>query len=59
MEKVCGGTIDEKKLEKDSLRYAWLMRKYQIEAYRREVPNGGYVISVMRDFPLASMESFR
>jgi hypothetical protein len=31
------------------------MRKYQIEAFRREVPDGGYVVSVLRDFPLASM----
>jgi hypothetical protein len=55
MEKVCGGPIDEKKLEEDSLRYAWLMRKYQIETYRREVPSAGYVVSVMRDFPFAGM----
>lgn len=43
------------RLETDSLRYAWLMRKYQIETYRREFPNGGYVVSVIRDFPFASM----
>jgi hypothetical protein len=42
-------------LADDSLRYAWLMRKYQIETYRREVPYGGYVVSVIRDFPKASM----
>jgi hypothetical protein len=42
-------------LEGESLRYAMLMRKYQAETYRREVPSGGYVISVIRDFPLASM----
>jgi hypothetical protein len=35
--------------------YAMLMRKYQIETYRREVPTGGYVVSVIRDFPKASM----
>jgi hypothetical protein len=52
---VCGGKIDERRLELVSLDYAELMRKYQIETYRREVPNGGYVVSVMRDFPLASM----
>jgi hypothetical protein len=39
----------------DSRRYAMLMRKYQIETYRREVPHGGYVVSVIRDFPLAAM----
>ena len=38
-----------------SRHYAMLMRKYQIETYRREVPNGGYVVSVIRDFPKASM----
>lgn len=39
----------------DSKHYAMLMRKYQIEAFRREVPRGGYVVSVIRDFPLAGM----
>lgn len=39
----------------DSLHYGLLMRKYQIEAFRREVPYGGYVISVIRDVPNASM----
>jgi hypothetical protein len=39
----------------DSLRYDMLMRKYQAEAFRREIPAGGYVISVMRDFSLAAM----
>jgi len=42
-------------LQKDSLRYALLMRKYQIEAFRREIPAGGYVVSVIRDFSTASM----
>ncbi len=42
-------------LRADSLNYAMLMRKYQIEAYRREVPYGGYVVSVMRDIPLCGM----
>ena len=31
------------------------MRKYQIETYRREVPDGGYVVSVVRDVPSCSM----
>ena len=39
----------------ESKHYAMLMRKFQIETYRREVPNGGYVVSVIRDFPFASM----
>ncbi|HMP04337.1 MAG TPA: hypothetical protein PKC45_17735, partial [Gemmatales bacterium] len=55
MEQVCGGPVDQQRLQADSLRYAWLMRKYQIEAFRRTVPGGGYVVSVIRDFPLASM----
>ena len=42
-------------LRPDSLRYGLLMRKYQIEAFRREVPAGGYVVSVIRDIPKASM----
>ncbi|MFT3878230.1 MAG: glycoside hydrolase family 2 TIM barrel-domain containing protein [Gemmatales bacterium] len=55
MGRACGGPVDEEKLYQDSLKYAGLMRKYQMEAYRREVPNGGYVVSVLRDFPLAGM----
>jgi hypothetical protein len=43
------------RLAGDSHRYAHLMRKYQIEAFRREVPAGGYVVSVIRDIPLCSM----
>ncbi len=43
------------KLKQDSMRYAMLMRKFQIESYRREVPNGGYVVSVIRDIPLCGM----
>lgn len=50
-----GHAVDEKQLAADSKRYAWLMRKYQIETFRREVPHGGYVVSVIRDFPLAAM----
>ncbi len=49
------GSTHEATLMTDSLRYAWLMRKFQIEAYRREVPTGGYVVSVIRDMPLCSM----
>jgi len=43
------------RLAADSLHYGMLMRKFQVETFRREVPHGGYVISVMRDFPKASM----
>ncbi len=39
----------------ESRHYAMLMRKYQMETFRREVPNGGYVVSVIRDFRKASM----
>ncbi|HOW67860.1 MAG TPA: glycoside hydrolase family 2 TIM barrel-domain containing protein [Candidatus Paceibacterota bacterium] len=39
----------------DSLNYAMLMRKFQVETLRREIPYAGYVISVLRDFPLATM----
>lgn len=42
-------------LASDSLWYGRLMRKYQAETYRREVPAGGYVISVIRDIPSATM----
>jgi hypothetical protein len=49
------GPIDGEQLREDSLRYAMLMRKFQIEAYRREVPYGGYNVSVIRDFSTASM----
>lgn len=47
------GGLDE--LRADSLRYGLLMRKYQAETFRREIPYGGYVISVIRDIPKASM----
>ncbi len=43
------------RLRPDSLRYAMLMRKYQAETFRRELPEAGYVISVIRDVPTASM----
>jgi len=42
-------------LYSDSLRYGLLMRKFQAEVYRREIPYGGYVVSVIRDIPKASM----
>ena len=54
MERIAGpGGLE--RLGADSLHYAMLMRKFQIEAYRREVPHGGYVVSVIRDFSTASM----
>ena len=54
MRKLAGpGGLSE--LRPDSLRYGMLMRKYQIEAFRRELPYGGYVISVLRDVPTCSM----
>ncbi|KAA5543085.1 hypothetical protein FYK55_12405 [Roseiconus nitratireducens] len=42
-------------MRQDSLDYAYQMRKYQIETYRREIPWGGFVVSVIRDFPFAPM----
>lgn len=48
------GSVAER-LRRDSLRSAMLMRKFQLEVFRREFPNGAAVVSVMRDFPLASM----
>ena len=54
MAKVAGpGGLSE--LGSESRQYALLMRKYQVETYRREVPFGGYVVSVIRDMPLCSM----
>jgi hypothetical protein len=50
-----GGTASVKRLKADSIRYAGLMRKYQIETFRREVPWGGFMLSVIRDFPFAAM----
>ena len=43
------------RLEVDSKRYALAMRKFQIETLRRELPEAGYVVSVLRDFPFAAM----
>jgi hypothetical protein len=47
------GGLDQ--LRTDSLRYGLLMRKFQIEVFRREIPYGGYNVSVIRDIPNASM----
>jgi hypothetical protein len=41
-----------------SLRYAWQSRKYQVERLRLDIPDAGYVLSVMRDFPKARMGFF-
>jgi hypothetical protein len=49
------GPISSERLRDDSFRYAMLMRKFQIETFRREVPYGGYNVSVIRDFSTASM----
>jgi hypothetical protein len=46
-------TVDA--LRPDSLRYALAQRKDQIEGFRFLQPDGGYVVSVARDFRLASM----
>lgn len=49
------GTTSLQRIRQDSLRYALEMRKYQIETIRWRLPDAGYVVSVIRDFPLASM----
>ena len=41
-----------------SLRYALRNRKYQCERMRLSIPDGGYVLSVIRDFPKARMGFF-
>lgn len=38
-----------------SVHYGMLMRKFQIEVFHAEMPTSGYVVSVLRDFPKASM----
>lgn len=38
-----------------SFSYAMEMRKFQIERYRFQMPRQGYTVSVIRDFPFASM----
>lgn len=50
---LSGQSLDA--LTRDSLHYAWLMRKFQAEVFRRELPYSGYVMSVLRDIPRASM----
>ena len=42
----------------DSLRYALRARRYQIESFRRALPDAGYVVSVVRDFRKARMGLF-
>ncbi len=53
--KGVAGPMGLEELIPDSLHYGLLMRKYQIEAFRREVPDGGYVVSEIRDVASASM----
>ncbi len=53
--KAIAGPEPLRHLRPDSLQYGLLMRKYQAETYRREVPDGGYVISVIRDISGATM----
>ncbi len=38
-----------------SRRYALEMRRFQVEAFRQELPRAGYVISVIRDIPACRM----
>lgn len=48
-------SFDSTLLLPQSRHYGMLMRKYQIETFRREVSHGAYVVSVIRDFPKAAM----
>ncbi|MFO0940896.1 MAG: glycoside hydrolase family 2 TIM barrel-domain containing protein [Pirellulales bacterium] len=50
-----GRIFQPERMCEQSLHYGWLMRKFQIEAFHQEMPNSGYVVSVIRDFPKASM----
>ncbi|MEZ6093934.1 MAG: hypothetical protein R3C03_06805 [Pirellulaceae bacterium] len=50
-----GTVFPREQLNAASIHYGMLMRKFQTEVYRREVPEGGYVVSVLRDFPKAAM----
>ncbi len=52
---VRGRKFDSDLLRPQSAHYGMLMRKFQIEVFHREVPSGAYVVSVIRDFPKASM----
>lgn len=47
------GVIED--LRRWSLRFGMNQRKDQIETYREQVPDGGYVVSVARDFRKAEM----
>ncbi|MEM9827176.1 MAG: sugar-binding domain-containing protein [Planctomycetota bacterium] len=49
------GLASDDSIEADSYRYALAMRKYQMEAFRWQLPDAGYVVSVLRDFPKAAM----
>jgi hypothetical protein len=50
-----GREFNENSLKRQSENYGMLMRKFQIEVFQREAPHGAYVVSVIRDFPKASM----
>lgn len=45
-------------LAPDSLAYTMRNRKYQVERFRLDLPDAGYVVSVLRDVPLARMGVF-
>ncbi|XZE32718.1 glycoside hydrolase family 2 TIM barrel-domain containing protein [Pirellulaceae bacterium SH501] len=51
LENYLGETVDPR----SSFSYAMEMRKFQIERYRFQMPRQGYTVSVLRDFPFASM----
>jgi len=50
-----GGYDPVADVRRQSLRYAIQMRRWQIETYRHEMPDAGYVVSTMRDVKLCAM----
>ena len=54
--KASSGAV--RRLVEESKAYAMALRKYQIETFRRRLPNDGYIVSVMRDFRRARMGFF-
>lgn len=54
LQEWCGEDVIDS-LESDARRNGMAMRRFQIERYREQMVGQGYVISVLRDFPFASM----
>lgn len=54
LESWCGRSAVDR-IASDATKNGLAMRKFQIERYRATLPQQGYVVSVLRDFPFASM----